>query len=185
VLKGVIGSKCAVSDTQAWTTYFQGVIGVVPPPMQLDTGNEGILQSLYTACHRDPALFDVLNAEITQDEVGEVLGSLPLGKAPDLQGLTCEVLRAPATDPNVLAGGHPAAPTDDGPAYACPTFVSCLTSVLRKAISSGCAGGCEALQYSKLAPVPKPQAAQQPAILDCYRPIGVGMVVGRVLDSTT
>jgi hypothetical protein len=82
---------------------------------------------------------------------------------------------------NVLAGGHPAAPTDDGPVYACPTFVSCLTSVLHKALGSGCAGGCEALQYSKLVPVPKPQAAQQPAIQDCYRPIGFGSVVGRVL----
>jgi hypothetical protein len=54
--------------------------------------------------------------------------------------------------------------------------------VLLKALSSGCAGGCEALQYSKLAPAPKPQAAQQPAILDCYRSIWVESVVGRVSD---
>jgi hypothetical protein len=37
----------------AWTTYFQGVMGVVPPPLQVDAGN-GMLQSLYSACRWDP-----------------------------------------------------------------------------------------------------------------------------------
>jgi hypothetical protein len=181
VLKGAASSKCAITDIQEWTDHFEGVMGAVPPVIQLDAGDAGILQSLHAACRRDPALFDVLNAEVTQDEVGEVLGSLPTGKAPDLQGLTCEVLRAPAMDPGVLAGAPPAS-SGDGPAYACPTFIACVTSILGKALGSGCQGGCDILQCSKVAPVPKPQAAQQPANRDCYRPIGVGSVIGRVLD---
>jgi hypothetical protein len=65
MLKGIIGSKCALSDTQALNTYFQGVMGVMPPSMQLTAGDEGILRALYTACRRDPALFDLLNAKMS------------------------------------------------------------------------------------------------------------------------
>lgn len=181
VLKGTASSKCAVSDLNLWTEHFRGVMGAPPTPLQLSALDDSTRQALFDACRREPRLFDVLNDPLTTDEVGGVLGALPTGKAPDLQGLTCEVLRSPAMDPSVLAGGPPTA-SDSGPVYACPTFVECMTIVLQRAVGDGMAGGCGVLQCSKLTPVPKPQAAQAPANMDYHRPIGVGSVMARVVD---
>jgi hypothetical protein len=154
-------------------------MGAQPVEQQLTAEELDTRAALYDACRRDAALFEDLNQPVTVTEVGEIMGALPTGKAPDLQGLTCELLKAPAAD----SGEADTAAAEGGElSYGCTPFVECVTSVMHQALSSGNGGGCDVLECSKIAHVPKPQASQAPSEKDCYRPIGVGSVFGRVLD---
>ena len=188
VLKGGKGGTCPVTDVHEWTQHFDGIMGVPPPAQSLSAAALGVRQGLLDACRREEGLFDGLSEPFTVAEVGQVLGSLPTGKAPDLQGLTCEALKAPAVELGEAAdggqdgaeGGSQGDPAE--PSFVCQPFVECVTSIMRRALACGCEGGCEVLECSKVAPVPKPPAAQSPADKDHYRPIGVGSVLGRVLD---
>ena len=181
VLKGGKGGTCPVADVREWTDHFGGIMGVPPPAQDLSATDLGIRQGLYETCRREAGLFDELNQPLDVAEVGQILGSLPTGKAPDLQGLTCEVLKAPALELEDT-GGASADGAAAEPSFVCQPYVECVTSVMQQALSSACEGGCDVLECSKVTPVPKPPAAQSPADKDHYRPIGVGSVLGRVLD---
>ena len=179
VLKGGRGATCPVSDVHEWTAHFSNIMGAQPADQQLTMEELAARQALYDTVRQEDSVFEGLNQLVEETEVAHVLGTLPTGKAPDLQGLTSELLKAPATAGEDADAAQAA---DAEPSYACPVFVKCMTSVMQQALTSASGGACAALACSKATPVPKPQALQTPADKDCYRPVGVGSVFGRVLD---
>lgn len=183
VFTGGRAPSCPISSVEEWTAHFSGIMGQPPQPQLLSFEELSARQALYAASAQDPVVLAVLNDPLTIDEVAAVMGCLPSGKAPDCQGLTCELLKAPARD---LSEDHP---TNNGPPpppeYACRPFVECVTMILQQ-IMGGTAGGQPTLprimQVSKLTPVPKPDAASDPGNKNKYRGICSSSIFSRVLD---
>ena len=127
----------------------------------------------------------LLNDPFTEDEVAQIMRSLPTGKAADIMGLTCELLRAPTALIEVNAtndshGDPHAALRQAGDIVAFQPLLACVTLLLRRIVSSQSLPA--ALQVSKLVPVPKPGRSTGIADMNNYRGISVSCVLGRVLD---
>jgi hypothetical protein len=132
---------------------------------------------------QDPAALDVLNDPITIDEVAAIMGCLPSGKAPDCQGLTCELFKAPARDLSEDRPDNNGPPPP--PEYACQPFLECVTELFQQLLN-GNAGEQQSLprvlQVSKLTPVPKQDVASDPSNKNKYRGICSSSIFSRVLD---
>jgi hypothetical protein len=123
--KAFLGKRdamCPITDVHEWTDWFRGIMGE-PAPIQAimdgDMLNTAVsLRERHTVPVEDMA---TLNDPFTLDEVIEVLQALPLGKAADAQGLTCELLRLATVRVPAVDG------TADGEReYVCEPLVACF-----------------------------------------------------------
>jgi hypothetical protein len=104
-------------------------MGTQPAPLELSAAEVAVKEQLVSAQQHDPATMASLNDPFTFTEIADVLCSLPKGKAADLQGLTCELLRVPAT---VLDDGD--RPDGQGTGqveYACEPLVKCVAWIMQ------------------------------------------------------
>ena len=185
VFSSVRPPVCPITDVDEWTRHFVSIMGQQPQPQVLSSADAAVRLALFSACREDPSEFDCLNDPYTVEEIADVMASLPAGKAADSQGLTCELLKAPAQDLNEDR------PSKDGPPpppmYACGPFVVCVAAILQRMLSGG--GDANqgqqlppAMRVSKLGPVPKQHAQSAPGDKDMYRGISVASVFTRVID---
>jgi exonuclease III len=111
-LLGKQDAKCPITDVGEWTTHFKGIMGVAPEPIVLSSDQQQVKSLLQARLSRVMGEDDTsrLNAAITEDEVACIMRGLPNGKAADIMGLTCELLRVPAALLPVRAPGNGAMP---------------------------------------------------------------------------
>jgi hypothetical protein len=101
----------ALADVDAWTEYFRGLLGVVPQPAALAPSDVALKLQLYAVVAPKGAAdaMSVLNDPVSFEEARQCMALAP-GRAPDIQGLTGEVLQLAASDDPVLRDGTPVCP---------------------------------------------------------------------------
>lgn len=162
-----------LTDVAAWTEYFRSLLGAAPAPQPLCAADSALKQQLYAIAPKG-ALADMaeLNGPVSYAEAQQCM-ALPAGKAPDVQGLTGELLRFPsALVPDGAAGGEPVS--------SCPVVVECAQWLLQAMLSEACVP--EVLHTSKLVPVPKSLSPAALADMDQYRGISVSAVFSRLVE---
>jgi hypothetical protein len=83
----------ALADVGSWTEYFRGLLGVATQPVALGPSEVVLKQQLYTASPKgDVDAMSVLNDPVSVEEARQCM-ALATGRAPDMQGLTGEVLQ--------------------------------------------------------------------------------------------
>jgi hypothetical protein len=101
----------ALSDVNAWTQYFGALLGTVPEPLSLAPPDVVVKQQLFSVspkgCQAD---MSDLNVPVSLEEAKQCM-ALPTGRAPDMQGLTGELLRLAAADDPVARDGQPICPS--------------------------------------------------------------------------
>jgi hypothetical protein len=110
----------ALADVDAWTEYFRGLLGVAPQPAALAPSDVALKQQLYAVSPKGAADdMYVLNDPVSFEEARQCM-ALAAGRAPDIQGLTGEVLQLAASDDPVLRDGTPVcAPLDRTDSASC------------------------------------------------------------------
>lgn len=175
--------SCPQSDIAAWTTHFVALLGQQPSPLQLTSAQQHIKNSLMASTAVHPSSMSILNAPVTLNEVADVMQSLPPSKASDCQGLTCELLKYPATE--VHQATSQADTSQSESEVTCPALIECVTFVVQTLLSQHGPGALTCLpdimQAATLAPVPKPLARHDPLNPNLYRGIAVGSIFKRVL----
>jgi exonuclease III len=169
-------SACPITDVDEWTDWFCSIMGS-PVDAHDTTGPHysDVATSLHALHVVSPDSMNALNAPITVDEVIEILQALPNGKAADLHGMTCELLR-------LAAVRVPSSPRHDSQdvEYICEPLVACLTHILQNLTAEGCMPAV--LQVSKLTPVPKSGQASARLDKNMYRGISVASIFSKVVD---
>ena len=168
-------AACPITDVDDWTDWFCSIMGSrVDAHDNADPAHSHIASSLRERHAVPPGSMDVLNQPITLDEVVETLQALPCGKAADVHGMTCELLRlavvrVPASD--VL---------EPDAEYVCQPLVACLMHILQNVTQEGRLPAV--LQVSKLIPVPKSGQAMARLDKNMYRGISVASIFSKVID---
>jgi hypothetical protein len=161
----------ALADVGAWTEYFRGLLGVAPQPTALAPSDAALKQQLYAVAPKGAAdAMSVLNDPVSMEEARQCMALAP-GRAPDIQGLTGEVLQLAASDDPVLRDGTP----------VCPPAIECTQWLLQSILTNTCVP--DPLCTSKLVPVPK---AKTPAALldfDLHRGIFVPQLLNHLIVS--
>jgi hypothetical protein len=97
-------------DVDAWTEYFRALLGVAPQPAALAPSDVALKQQLYAVSPKGAAdAMSVLNDPVSVEEARQCM-ALATGRAPDIQGLTGEVLQLAASDDPVLRDGTSVCP---------------------------------------------------------------------------
>jgi hypothetical protein len=136
--------------------------------------NDDVAVALHLRHVVSPDSMASLNEPITVDEVIGILQALPRGKAADVQGLTCELLRLAVV--RVPASSVVAPDTE----YVCEPLAACLTHILQNL--SACHTLPVVMQVSKLTPVPKSGRASSRLDKNMYRGISVASIFSKVVD---
>jgi hypothetical protein len=172
-LSGGRPPRLALTDVEGWTGYFAALVGCDPGVLALSPGDQLLRQAVGAAAPSGTVEdMAVLNAPVSFAEAQACMG-LRAGKAPDVSGLTGELLcHAAATPP----------PTSEEPApgpHSAPA-VACVQWLLQSMLSSGCVPG--ELAVSRLVPVPKARDPEAMRSRDMHRGISVTAVMSRLLD---
>jgi hypothetical protein len=178
--KAFLGKRdavCPITDVHEWTDWFCGIMG--SPAAAQDTAehsHSAVAAGLHERHVVPQESMEVLNEPITIDEVVEVLQALPSGKAADVQGLTCELLRLAVVRVPSPSGSD----ADQDAEYVCEPLVACLTYILQNLATVGALPAV--LQVSKLTPVPKSGQASARLDKNMYRGISVASIFNKVID---
>jgi len=160
----------ALSDVTAWTEYFGTLLGTAPAPLLLAPPDAIVKQQLFSLSPKgSQADMSDLNAPISVEEAKRCM-ALPTGRAPDMQGLTGELLRLAAADDPVTRDGRPVS----------PSAIECARWLLQSMLSNTCVP--QSLCTSKLVPVPKAKSPAALRDMDMHRGISVSQLFSRSLD---